>query len=121
MNKETTAFGNIEIKKFHHRLNLIFLEDVDINNIQVSSIVSSGEENHKYLMGYKDDDYKIKPLRIILPKTSTYVNNYDSETKWLIFLIKNDDLLKKYNNIWNKVRNSIKKSLTANPSIIKIF
>ena len=122
MSKETIAFGNFEIKKFHHRINLIFLEDVDNNNIQVSSIVSFGEENHKCLMGYKDDDYKIKPLFIILPKTSsTYIKNYDGETKWMIFLIKDDDLLKKYNSIWNKASNSIKRTLTANPSIINFF
>ena len=32
-------------------------------------MVSSGEKNYKYFIGYKeDDDCKIKPLHIILPK-----------------------------------------------------
>ena len=35
------------------------------------------------------------------------------------FLIKSDNLLKKYNDIWNKVTNSIKKNLIANLSTIK--
>ena len=30
-----------------------------------------------------DDDYKIKPLSTFLPETSTYVNIYDDETKWM--------------------------------------
>ena len=33
----------------------------------MSSIVSSGEKKHKCFFGYKDDDYKIKTLRINLP------------------------------------------------------
>ena len=28
-----------------------------------------------------DDDYKIKPLRTILPKTSAYLNGHDGKTK----------------------------------------
>ena len=42
--------------KFHHRRNLILLEYVDIHDMQVSSMVSSGENNCKYFIGYKDDD-----------------------------------------------------------------
>ena len=34
-----------------------------------------------------DDDYKIKPLRTMLPKTSAYVKSCDGETKWIYFLI----------------------------------
>ena len=37
--------GNIEIGKgkFHHHKNQILLEDVDIDNILITSMVSSGE------------------------------------------------------------------------------
>ena len=38
-----------------------------------------------------------------------------------VFLIENDDLLEKYNTIWDKVSADIKKELIANLSIIKIF
>ena len=37
----------------------------------------------------------------------------------VLILIKNDYLLKKYNDIWNKVISRLKKSLIANPSTIK--
>ena len=40
---------------------------------------------------------------MILPKTSAYVKIYDEQTKWMYFLIENDDLLEKYNVIWNKL------------------
>ena len=52
---------------------------------------------------------------------STYVTGYDGETKQIIFLIKDDKLLKKCNDIWNKVSNIIKKNLIQNPCTMKIF
>ena len=61
-----------------------------------------------------NDDYEIKPIRIMLPKRSTYVKNYDGKYKWMSFLIKYDELLKKYNHVWNKVSNCIKKNLIEN-------
>ena len=99
VSKEVIAFGNIEIGKreFHHCKNLILSEDVDIDKMLISSMVSSSEKNYKYFFGYIDDDFKIKPLHIMPPNMSTYVKSYNGE------------FLKKYNDIWNKVCNSIKK------------
>ena len=70
----------------------------------------------KYFIGYRDDEYKIKPLCIMLLKTSTYVRSYNGETKWMNFLIKDNELLKKYNDVWHKVSNSFKKNLIVSPS-----
>ena len=49
MSKEIIMFGNNEVGKhrFHHRKNLVFLEDVLIKNLQVSSMVSSVKKNYK--------------------------------------------------------------------------
>ena len=46
MVKVIIAFDTIKIKKrkFHHLENLILLEDIDIDNILTSSLVSSGEK-----------------------------------------------------------------------------
>ena len=57
----------------------------------------------------------------MLPKTSAYVKGYDRQTKWMYFLIEDDDLLKKSNTIWDKVSADIKKNLIASLSIIKHF
>ena len=38
-----------------------------------------------------------------------YIKSYDGETKWMNFLIEDIDLLKKYDEIWNKVDNGINK------------
>lgn len=53
------------------------MDDVDINKKLMSDTIFSGEKNYKYFYGYKDDDYKIKPLYIILPKTGAYIKSYD--------------------------------------------
>ena len=83
-------FGDIEIEKrrFLHCKNPILLKDVDIKRMQVSRMVSSGKKNYKYLIGYWDDDHRIKQLYTILPKTITYIKSYDGETKRIYFLLK---------------------------------
>ena len=47
----------------------------------------------------------------MLPKTSAYVKGYGGQTKWMYFLIEDDDLLEKYNTIWDKVSADIKKEI----------
>ena len=37
---------------------------------------------------------KVKPLNIMPPKISAYVKSHDGQTKWMYFLIEEDDLLK---------------------------
>ena len=61
------------------------------------------------------DDYEIKPLHIMLPKTSAYVKCYDGQTKWMYFLIVDDNLLEKYNTISNKDSSVIKKEFDDKP------
>ena len=43
--------------------------------------------------------YKVKPLHIMLPKTSAYVKNYDEQTN--VFFLIEDDALEKNNTIWD--------------------
>ena len=45
------------------------------------------------------------------PKTSAYVKGYDRQTKWMYFLIEDDNLLEKYNTIWDEVSADIKKRI----------
>ena len=101
MNKEIITFGDNEIEKckFHHRKNLILLEYVDIDSILTSSLFFSGEKNYKYFIGYEDDDYDIKQFHMMLLQTSTYVKGLDDEIKWMNFFIKDDNLLKKCNDV----------------------
>ena len=55
--------------------------DVDIEKFIASNEISFGEKNYKYFIGYLYNDHKVKPLHIMLPKTSTYVKSYDGQTE----------------------------------------
>ena len=48
----------------------------------------------------------------MLPKTSTYIKSYDGQIKWMYFLNEDDDLLEKYNTIWDKVSAGVKKRIS---------
>ena len=56
----------------------------------------------------------MRPLCIFLLKMSAYRRDFD-ETKYTIFLIKDNELLEKNNKIWVKVKNSIKKEFDGEP------
>ena len=91
------------------------MKDVDIEKVLLSNKIFFGGKNYKYFTGYLYDDNKVTPLHIILPKTNTYVKCYDGQTKWVYFLIEDDDLLEKYNTIWDKESADIKKELDSKP------
>ena len=55
------------------------------------------------------------------PKTSAYIKSYDSETKWMYFLAEDDELLGKYNSIWEEVSNTIEKEFYREPVYNKTF
>ena len=57
----------------------------------------------------------------MLPKSSVHVKICDGETKWIHFLIQDNDLLNKYNTIWGKFRAGIKKEFDNEPVCNKKF
>ena len=52
---------------------------------------------------------------------SAYVKDYDEKTNWIYFLIKDSDLLNKYNTIWDKISNVAKIELNDEPACNKDF
>ena len=94
---------------FYHHKAPIFWGDANIEKVLVSNKNSFGEKNYKYFIGYLYNDNKVKPLHRMFPKTSRYVKSYDGQTNWIYFLIKDDDLLEKYNTVWDKVSADLKK------------
>ena len=75
MGKEILTFGDIEIEKnkFYRNKILVYLRDVDIGKVLVSNKISFGEKNCKFFIRYLYNDDKVKPLNIMLPKTSAHV------------------------------------------------
>ena len=77
------------------------MKNIDINNIVVSN-VSFGKKGFKYFIDYKDA--KSTLLCMFLQKMSVYRRDFDETMKLNItlFLIKDNELLEKYNEIWGK-------------------
>ena len=98
-----------------------FKKDLDIDNILIYGRVSFRDKNYKYFIGYMDDNYKIKRLRIMFWKTNVYVKTYDGKTKWIYFSIEDDKLLTKYDDIWNKINHTIEKEFDNEPICNKKF
>ena len=90
-------------KNLYHHKSLTFSENVDIGEVLVSNKISFNAKNCKYFTGSSYNSYKVKPLHIMLPKTSTYVKGYVEKTKLMYFLTEDDDLLETYNTIWDKI------------------
>ena len=88
----------------------ISIKNIDITKIVVSNKVSFIKRGFEYLTGYKD----AKKIKCFLLKMSVYRRNFD-ETKYMSFLIKDDELLEKYNEICEKVKNSIKEEFDSEP------
>ena len=60
-------------------------------------MVPKSKKSLKYFIGYKDGK-KVRPLCVTLPKMSAYRRDFNG-TKYMSFLIKNEELLEKYNEI----------------------
>ena len=71
------------------------------------------KKGFKYFIGYKAAK-KNRILCIYLQKMSAYRRDFD-ETTYMSFLIEDDELLKKYNEIWKKVENSLKQEFDSEP------
>ena len=71
------------------------------------------KKEFKYFIAFKDAK-KIIPLCIFLPQMSAYRRDFD-ETKKISFLIKDDELLEKYNEIWEKFKITIKREFNDEP------
>ena len=56
---------------------------------------------------------KIRLLRVFLTKMNAYRKDSD-ETKYISFLIKDDELLEKFNEIWDKISYASGKEIDSN-------
>ena len=100
------SFGDKKIKKsnFYKNKKIFKIDGIDINKILVSKEEPYGKNNSsKYLIGYNGDDV-IRPLCIKLPQMIGYVKCFESN-KTMSFRINDSNRLKKYNQIWKKVKN----------------
>ena len=108
MNEKTLKFNNIKInkKEFHKSKQANDLDSITIDQIVVSDKFKHSEEGYKYFIGYKEDEI-IKPLCIILPQMNGYIKYFENDEKNMSFLIKNDEVWEKYEDIWDVIKNKL--------------
>ena len=83
------------------------IDDSDVNKILVSKEKPYCLKNSfKYFIRYIHNDV-IRPLCIKLPQMIRYVRSFESNTT-MSFKISDKQLLKKYNQMWKKVKNLLK-------------
>ena len=64
------------------------------------------DDGFKYFIGYKEGEI-VKPLCIILPQMSRYIKYFENGGKNMSFMVRNDDVLDKYNKIWDKIKREL--------------
>ena len=57
----------------------------------------------------------------MLLETTTYIGSCDGQTKWMYFLIEDNDLLEKYNTTWDKVSGNITRQFDSESVYSKEF
>ena len=78
----------------------------DIDKIAISDKFKHNDEGLKYFISDEDCDI-IRPSWIVLPQMREYIRYFDESGKNVCFVIEDDNLLVKYNEISNKVKQTV--------------
>ena len=115
--EKSINFNNEKINKktFYNNKKQFDIQQIDTNKILISEPEPYGKKNViKYIIGYNDN--VIRPLRILLPKMIGYIKYFDDDKKTMSFVVVDDaELLIKYTEIWNKIRDLINKKFDSEP------
>ena len=116
MSLRKIKFGNKEVnkKEFYSSKQPISLDSVDLNKIVVSKKCKINDTTYKHIRGYLNND-TIQPLSVILPQMDGYIKYFDDGGKNMSFVTNDEKIYKKYNEIWDVVRNLLKIDFTVNP------
>ena len=111
------SFEKRDITKnaIHNDTTLINIDKVDINKIVLSDKVSwSNNDLIKYYIGYIHRGGVI-PLSIQLPQLTGYSKHFNADNKYIDFLVTEKKLLKKYNEVLDKIKGLFKKKFDKKP------
>ena len=116
MSLRKIKFGNKEVnkKEFYSSKQAISLDSVDLNKVVVSKKWKINDTMYKHICGYLNND-TVQPLRVILPQMDGYIKYYDDGGKNMSFVTDDEKIYKKYNEIWEVVRNLLKIDFIVNP------
>ena len=116
MSEKTLKFNNIRLnkKEFHKSKEPIDLLSVDLDQIVVSYKFKHNDEGFKYFIGYLKNEI-VKPLCIILPQMRGYIKYFENGGKNMTFLIKDDEVWEKYDNIWGAIKKKLSIKFRSKP------
>ena len=108
MSEKTLRFDNIRLDKneFHKSKQPIDLDLLNVDWKVISDKFKHNDDGFKYFIGYKEGEI-VKPLCIILPQMTGYIKYFENGGKNMSFVIKDDDVLDKYNEIWDKIKETL--------------
>ena len=116
MSEKTLKFNNIRLnkKQFHKSKEPIDLMSVNVDQIVVSDKFKHNNEGFKYFIGYQKGEI-VKTLCIILPQMSGYIKYFENRGKDMSFMMKDDEVLEKCNQIWYVIRNKLGNKFHSEP------
>ena len=116
MSEKTLKFNNIKLnkKEFHKSKQSIDLMSVNVDQIVVSDKFKHNNEGFKYFTGYQESEI-VKPLCIILPQMNGYIKYFENGSKNMSFLIKDEEVLDKYEQIWDVIKNKLSIKFHSEP------
>ena len=116
MSLRKIKYGDKEVnkKEFYSSKQAISLDSVDLNKIIVSKKCKINDTTYKHICGYLNND-TIQPLCVILPQMYGYIKYFDDGGKNMSFVTDDKKIYKKYNEIWEVIRNLLKIDFTVNP------
>ena len=104
----------VDKKEFYSSKQAISLDFTDLSKIVASNKWKINDTTYKYLCGYLNNDV-IQPLCVIFPQMSEYIKYFDNDGKNMSFVMDDEEVYEKYNEIREVVRKLLKVKFTVNP------
>ena len=123
LEKKFLIFGEEYIikTKFHIYI-YIYEKQINIDEVDIKRIVLSNKESYsnkdlyKYFIGYIHKGNTVpSPLCIKFPQMNAYVKYFDKNNKCTNPLVNDKEILEKYNEIWDKIKNFFRKEFDSEP------
>ena len=110
MSSRKIKFGDKEVdkKEFYSSTQAISLDSINLSKIVVLNKWKINDTTYKYSCGYLNNDV-IRQLYVTLPQISGYIKYFDDGGKNMSFVTDDEEVYKKYNEIWEAVRKLLNK------------
>ena len=100
---------------FHASKQPTALNLVNVNQIVVSERLEYRDKGFKYFFGYKDNNIIRQLCIIIFTQMSGFIIYFNNGGKIISFVIEDDSVLVKYNEIWNNIKKSLNMKFHSMP------